>query len=289
MKHVYLLLFMLMGVNSFSQIPEFEFQLYFEDAAGNKDTITLGYDALATDSIDALFGEVDLTSIPWKTSGIEVRISDPKGQPFLYPSYESKKQIINYTCSSANLQQINIFTKNWPVTIIWEAISVDSCIKGSLITSYQPGGWFDVPGPSNMGVVSFFDFFDGGSGGLYGDTFSSNVEAWGSGYPYSYTNSNGDTISAFWQKFGTMELITMGVQQNEIEKQIQVSPNPFMNNFKLSEPISLDKIKLIDLKGNEVYLRKEGEFYTPLKCATGMYFLIIRGEKGQQIFKIIKQ
>ncbi|MCO5267558.1 MAG: hypothetical protein M9897_01530 [Brumimicrobium sp.] len=140
MKHMYLLLFMLVGVNGFSQIPEFEFQLYFEDAAGNKDTIALGYDPLATDSIDADFDEVDLTSIPWKTSGIEVRISDPKGQPYSYPSYETKKQIINYTCSSANLQQINIFTKNWPVTIIWEAISVDSCIKGSLITSYHPGG-----------------------------------------------------------------------------------------------------------------------------------------------------
>lgn len=27
------------------QTPEFEFQLYFEDAAGNKDTVTLWYDA----------------------------------------------------------------------------------------------------------------------------------------------------------------------------------------------------------------------------------------------------
>ncbi len=63
MKKLIILLFWLPLV-FFSQ-EEFSFELYFEDALGNKDTLVLGYDPLATDSIDVAFGEVNIVNQPW--------------------------------------------------------------------------------------------------------------------------------------------------------------------------------------------------------------------------------
>lgn len=290
LKYYFLLVILLLITisNAWTQdsTPEFSFQLYFEDAAGSKDTITLGYDPLATDSIDVAFGEVDISAVPWKASGLEVRISNPKNLPYTqYPDYETKKQIIDYECDNPNLKQLNIFTKNWPVTMAWESISVDSCLKGSFVTSYQPGGWFDVPGSSSMGVIPLFE---NESQGLVESTFTANASS-NDLPPTGYINSNGDTVSAFWTVFATTDILTMGVKQNEMGKQIQVYPNPFVDNFKLSEDVPLDKMKMISLNGEEIPLRKEGELFIPEKCQTGMYFLIMNGEKGQYIFKLIKQ
>src|SRR5690554_7600324 len=71
------ILFILLTFQGFSQslTPEFEFQLYFEDAAGNRDTVTLGYDQLATDTINSQFGEVNLLNTPWG-NGLDVRIGN---------------------------------------------------------------------------------------------------------------------------------------------------------------------------------------------------------------------
>ena len=50
---LFLAVFFLVGMVSAQE--EFSFQLYFEDAVGNRDTITLGYDPLATDTMEMLF------------------------------------------------------------------------------------------------------------------------------------------------------------------------------------------------------------------------------------------
>ncbi|HQD34550.1 MAG TPA: hypothetical protein PKU81_03570, partial [Bacteroidales bacterium] len=59
----------------FGQNPEFKFYLAFEDSAGNKDTIWLGYDPSATLGIDILFGEENIKGIPFNEP-FEVRISN---------------------------------------------------------------------------------------------------------------------------------------------------------------------------------------------------------------------
>ena len=54
---------------------EFSFQMYFEDAAGNKDTLTIGYDPNGTDTIDAQFGEANIIStLP--DSAFDLRITN---------------------------------------------------------------------------------------------------------------------------------------------------------------------------------------------------------------------
>ncbi|MGM0479455.1 MAG: hypothetical protein ACQERC_09540 [Bacteroidota bacterium] len=54
---------------------EFSFQLNFEDAEGNKDSVIVGYDENATDGIDVLFGEQNIISQPWD-SVLDVRLSE---------------------------------------------------------------------------------------------------------------------------------------------------------------------------------------------------------------------
>ncbi|MEO6303153.1 MAG: hypothetical protein ABIP51_08260, partial [Bacteroidia bacterium] len=43
---------------------EFVSQLNFMDALGNKDSIIVGYDPLATDSLDTAFNETDIKNTP---------------------------------------------------------------------------------------------------------------------------------------------------------------------------------------------------------------------------------
>ncbi len=57
------------------QAQELSFSLYLEDATGARDTIVLGYDSLATDSIDASFGEINLLGQAWG-SDFEVRATN---------------------------------------------------------------------------------------------------------------------------------------------------------------------------------------------------------------------
>jgi hypothetical protein len=73
MKAFLLPLFMIYSFAVYGQ--QFSFQMFFTDAAGNKDTITLGYDLAATDSIDAAFGEINILSVTRDTV-FDVRISN---------------------------------------------------------------------------------------------------------------------------------------------------------------------------------------------------------------------
>ncbi|MEM7036751.1 MAG: hypothetical protein AAF570_07220, partial [Bacteroidota bacterium] len=78
-----------------------ELPLYFEDAAGHRDTLYLGYDLNATAGIDAAFGEVNIINDPID-SLFEVRISDGfRNYDFmnLPPTYNLKKQITPDPCA----------------------------------------------------------------------------------------------------------------------------------------------------------------------------------------------
>jgi|SRR5690554_194582 len=133
------------------QTPEFEFQLYFEDAAGNKDTITLGYDVNATDSIDTSFDEVDIVNLPWE-NGLDVRIGKSRFLP--NTEYLSKRQILAPFCDPNIVNQfvtseeatIHFYTLNYPISIKWNKslFENESCIRKSII--YDEFHGFDIEG-----------------------------------------------------------------------------------------------------------------------------------------------
>jgi len=97
MKNLYLAFIALFLVISV-QAQQFSFKLYISDSLGHADTLMLGYDTNATDSIDASFGEVEIINQTWDTV-FEARICpyDDWGFAAIFtPKTESKKQIMHY-------------------------------------------------------------------------------------------------------------------------------------------------------------------------------------------------
>jgi hypothetical protein len=98
MKKLYITILALFSIVSV-QAQQFTFDVYFEDAVGNRDTITLGYDATASDTINPQYGEVNIVNQSWD-SVFEVRLSE-----FDYinytgatynPLFQSKKKIMKF-------------------------------------------------------------------------------------------------------------------------------------------------------------------------------------------------
>lgn len=129
---------------------EFNFEMYFEDALGTKDTLVFGYDALATYGMDATLNETDISAIPW-SNDFEVRLSDYNYYSGEYHTdtydFYSKKQIQLKSCGVSNnlISIVHLNQPNYPVLISWDStLFSDPCRSNSLITGWNPGGWFDA-------------------------------------------------------------------------------------------------------------------------------------------------
>lgn len=122
---------------------EFSFEIYFEDAAGNRDTITLGFDPSGRDGIDVQFGEVNIIDVPLKST-LDVRITDEWDNRFIHNTpgtYHTKTQIIQkQECGvDFSINSIDIHTKNWPVTASWDSsLFTDPCLEAKNTFSANP-------------------------------------------------------------------------------------------------------------------------------------------------------
>ncbi len=292
MRNYYYLLFILLSIDSYAQqTPEFQMQLYFEDAAGNRDTITIGYDINATDGIDSDFGEVNLQNIGIDPEGLDVSISNNwlsiSGR--VHPDsivYRTKKQIVPYNCTYSVPSEIDIHTQHWPVTVSYSNVVIDSCAKYTLMTSYFLGGWFDTYAPSSLGYAQFY-YNESGS-----FSFTSNVTTMG-GHLYdatAYINNQGDTISVFWLQFTSIDFTTISVEKLEQESKLNSYPNPFSTEFTL--PVQLNgaqQLKIIDINGRTIAFEQNGTTIKPLNCTPGIYFLSFELEGKVYTQKLLKQ
>ncbi len=274
-----ILLFILIFIRTILHAQQFSFPVYFTDALGNRDTIVLGYDTTATDSIDAAFGEINIISIPLN-AGLDVRITDEytyRNWPGTPGTFHTKKQIVNTHCSYSDLSTIDIFTSHWPVTAAWDStIFNDSCRFGSLFTSIHPGGWWDTGSPSNLERAVFFS--------MDSVTFTSNA----SGLPiYGYLNNNGDTISVFWQIFGDNGLLSTSINENNIsEKKMSIYPNPSHDKISLKLPSGFGnvlKMEVYSATGKLLKSLNGFENLPVLDYQEGIYFIVATNEKGLKL------
>jgi hypothetical protein len=117
------LLFLVAHTAATGQIlePRIKFDLFFSDALGHRDTVTIGYDTLAGANIDPEFGELNLRGIPFD-SVFEVRGADKSGF-----QYQSNPTVQYYTTGfciiepTVTYQSFIIYAKYWPVTITWDS------------------------------------------------------------------------------------------------------------------------------------------------------------------------
>lgn len=262
---------------------EFSFKLYFEDALGNKDTIIIGYDDNATNTIDASFGELDILSQPWRST-MEVRTGElldnsigtnagPYPEAFTSISH-SKKQIIKKDCSQAWSQAYNVFyilLKNveFPLTIIWDYQEVlNPCTSRNFMTDWYPGCWFDC-----YVVGTEQEPFD-----------LNNLNTKQLNY-ISIDNVEGvDTTQVL---FVSMSNFTLNTNQLSTE-QFTISNNPFEDSFSIHGNITDSNIQLLDGQGKVIGFEMHDNTIIPLNCEAGVYFLSIEQNGNQSYKKIIK-
>lgn len=271
MIHKCILFFVTCLVSIFSLAQEeMSFQLYFEDLSGNKDTLTVGWDSLATDSIDANFGEIDISNQPWN-SAFEVRILQ-KG--FVNGSLdvigESKKSILRKSDQNSGvfikikkgeLEEINM---TWDATVF-----NDSLISGSFmeLTEYA-----DPPIWEKMNLQN----------GQF--VFADNNPP--------FTSCNSQICE------GTFKLIFAknfpGYYSLEEVKQLEfeVFPNPTSNEFTIQIPSSSNlrksTFKLINALGVVVLEKQTNAVNTKLSLENqpnGMYFVQLKGSNGAVLTK----
>lgn len=158
MKRVFLIcVFLLVIKLVFCQ--EFVFLIYFEDAAGFKDTITVGYDINATSLIDENLGEVNIISQPLNEE-LDVRITDEwisRNWGSVEPSFHTKTQIVKNSCGFAYSElpviMFDIKSNNWPVTISWDnSLFEDDCFDFCHIASFPYWEMWDVLRPNDFQI-----------------------------------------------------------------------------------------------------------------------------------------
>jgi hypothetical protein len=227
-KTILLFAVLLAGANNNSTAqkiePEFKFFFYFEDAAGNKDTICFGYDTNATSGIDTIFGEEDIKSVPFDTN-LDVRIAEPylwmppEGYINFDPTtFHTKKQIINFSSCfhlSNYPQAILISTNKFPISVSWSNQNsfLDTCISRSILNHMNPGWWFDVGSLYSSGFWSgYYNVFLGSVNNFVYDSID---------YYYGYTNKppeyyidgNQDTVRLLYFCFYSLRAMTLGADE----------------------------------------------------------------------------
>jgi len=249
MKKQLIFLFILLTGGVFAQqTPEFSFELFFEDAIGNKDTITLGYDKLATQGLDIVYDEENIIS-PW-TGPLDVRASNfvDLGLGSL-PSYYTKKQIIKKKCS-VDLGMLvfdamfNIYAEHLPITVKWNKSKLS--LQCNVLTAYsnQLYEYNSHWGAPNFMSDSINIFF---SDTMFFHNFSIDSIIIEQEPPnYSTYSSQGKEIIVGRISFSTAEeLPTVGLNDFSDVEPLKIYPNPvsdYLNLIILEEDLPLELV-----------------------------------------------
>jgi len=266
-----------------SEAQTFQFQMFFEDAIGNKDTLTIGYDLNGTELIDSSFGEENIIGIPLDST-FDVRISDAFYN-YGNATFHTKKQILPNSCAGGwfPIVSIDIKCENWPVVATWDnSLFFNECREGSVFTSINPGGWWDTGSPSDLYRTELVSENQ--------VTFMSNYDSsLGVNENYAYINSSNDTIPVFWMAFGDLSLITLGVEN--ISADFKSYPNPVKDLYYIDTPAEFVKdVTLVDMVGRRKIVEFKNGSIDLRSFKSGYYLVIINGNDGKsKSIKILKE
>lgn len=268
---------------------EFSFELYFEDAIGNKDTLVLGYDPLATDSIDSSFGEVDIINQQWD-SIFEVRAGDdysfwhPSGGMIPAPLYQSKKQIIDKSCDFDYDITININVKHFPFKIYWDTtlFTTDSCRLASILTG-TPEEQTDVyEAPEAYLSNRYFGVGTGFTDTVIIDSITANNDL-------RYYSNNSEEIFVFWLAFANPLNISPNSVGELNHKSLRIYPNPSNQFIIIQDDFPIDQNFLIH--NNSGKLVKKGPLLNGQIAVSdlpsGMFYLTIKTNQDIYRSKVI--
>ena len=286
MKHTTLLLLTIIFVQ-FSYGQEFSFQMFLEDATGQKDTLVFGYDANASDSIDASFGENDISNVPFGDT-FEARIirfdyDDVDFDLFMTgsSSFHLKKQIKAKACTEEEfplVSAVHLSNAQYPVMVSWESnLFDDACLKQSLITDWHPGGWFDAVFGGEQGPFYMRDH----------DTVEFSETT------HKFISESNDTTGVLFFTMASVNNIISSVPDAKTVEWFDVYPNPtsglvYIESMKSEKEIN--HTVLYNLAGKKINIRRNNNSLNLNALPEGIYFIVVEFEDGITLKKrILKQ
>ena len=267
---------------------EFSFQMYFEDALGNRDTLTIGYDPNGSrDSILPEFGEENLAHIPFD-SVFDVRISNQTDLiigHYEYELFHSKVKIVKYFEKVI----LDIKTKNWPVIAEWDSslFNKDS-LNGSIFTSYHPMTWWDAGSPySNLDIINLLDESQVSFTANYPNNWQDYLEYPEYGFLNYYLIGGDVPVSNFYVAFGDSSLLTTNIDLLEKDL-ISFYPNPTLGEVYLSgDLINIKQVAVYDLKGRLINKEFERNYIDISHLKDGIYLLVVKYNNGERVISKI--
>ena len=283
MKKWIFILICLVSKLSFSQT--FSFEMYFEDATGQKDTLIFGYDATATDSIDASFQETNIITQPWSNQ-FEARITVLE-TPYSFGWYEYdtspevghlKKQIKMEDCldQSTYISMIQLKNVAYPVSVTWNSAPFnDACRINTIITDWHPGVWFDAIIGNNPQPPFILKEVNTAT---FTHTSTHNI------------NSNQDTLDVLFFALGSENQVFVGLEELQEEMNIYPNPTTGMIHLNLKGNQHIQAVNLFDVHGQRFNTPVISNWIDLSEFSSGIYFMEVQfdsGKKGQ--IKVIKE
>jgi hypothetical protein len=267
MKQLLTFIFALCQVSA-CYAQQFEFPIFFVDAAGNKDTLLLGYDPNATDEIDNAWGEQNIYGTPYKTgldvrTGNEFKEQSSMGTP--NPIFETKKQIMQDTCGGYHypIIEIHIATNNYPVQSYWDHTPfLDSCYNGSVVTAMHPGTWWWC----GTGFVN--ELFSTDSGLI-------------SPSGHYLIDSN---IQVYWAAIGDFyRVLATGTNDTAPFDALKISPNPSADfiNIQAAQASTIKKITIHNAQGQPMLQTTQTTNIDIRPLPPGFYYIKTTDDKGR--------
>jgi hypothetical protein len=282
------LIFFLFFLPMITSAQEFSFELYFEDALGNRDTLVLGYDPLATDSIDVAFGEENVIAQPWD-SVLDVRIGNKTYSENTWlteNTYLSKKQIISSFCENSIISSrisIQFYAKNYPIKFKWDKTQFenDTCRFFSVFFGKQDA--------LNIDAISgtFLQYSDS----LFFQPYTSNLGQT-SLFAHQISLVNGqltihypiNTFNTLNKEIGVCQFVFYSYRTASLDDksivETKISPNPVNSN----ENITINaqgNYTIVDIQGKAIQKGIiENNSVQLINVESGIYFFILENENA---------
>jgi len=291
MKKLSLLFFvMLLSCGLYAQ--DFSFEMYFEDAEGNRDTLIIGYDSDGSrDTINPGFGEENIVDIPFD-SVFDVRITnqaDINGASwnYDYELYHSKKKIVEPPVKEVN---IDIHAIHWPVTASWNPELFDNPeLNGSLFTPWNKKYWWDSGWYySNFDKVVLHE----AEQITFTANYPDNWEEHPIDYDYYcyYTDNEGKPIATYWVALGDSTWLYLNADNTIDDNKTLIFPNPTDGIVFIEDNGHLIRELLVfDITGKHYFVEIKEKKLDFSNLYDGIYFLKIIYYDGKvETHRIIK-
>ena len=263
---------------------EFSFSMFFEDARNNRDTLIFGYDVSATNSTDVVFNEIDLKGKAFQED-LEVRSTNEYELANHEIPFLVKTQIQQKKCDEAEIPFISailIKCKYYPLKIRWDKnLFITNCTNYSLLTDWNPGGWFDAV-----------------EGGEQGPFFLKDIDSINLAYVGNsdfYVNNetySKDTVRLLYFTLSSKTNYDRILKvKNELINSISIFPNPTNDIIMISSlnKDELESVKIFDLYG-KLKLFGKNDIIDVASLPEGYYIIQIqiKGSSNKLFDKFLK-